>query len=198
MSCTNHPEVLSGVVACGRCGKPFCQDCVIELDGLPYDAACKEEQVRDLRSGAAELAYATAGRRWGAMLVDYLVFFAAFWAASFAIGTMMSVAHITFPHSGFGEIIVLSFIAPALLFAVYEGLMQRNNGQTIGKRAMGIKVVSADGSDMENSQVWRRAGSRFLMGITYILGFVDSLMVFSRHRRTLHDRFAKTVVVKLR
>jgi uncharacterized RDD family membrane protein YckC len=198
MSCTNHPEVLSGVVACGRCGKPFCQDCVIELDGLPYDAACKEEQVRDLRSGAAELAYATAGRRWGAMLVDYLVFFVAFWAASFALGTMMSVAHFTFPNFGFGEVVVLSFIAPALLFAVYEGLMQRNNGQTIGKRALGIKVVSADGSDMENSQVWRRAGSRFLMGITYILGFVDSLMVFSRHRRTLHDRFAKTVVVKLR
>jgi uncharacterized RDD family membrane protein YckC len=198
MNCSNHPEVMSGVVACGRCGKPFCQDCVIELDGLPYDAACKEEQVRDLRSGAAELAYATAGRRWGAILVDYLVFLVVYSGAKFAIQVMMDVAHFTFPKFGFGEVLVASFIVPAMLFAVYEGLMQRNDGQTIGKKALGIKVVSADGSDMEDSQVWRRAGARFVMGATYILGFVDSLMVFSQHRRTLHDRFAKTVVVKLR
>jgi uncharacterized RDD family membrane protein YckC len=33
------------------------------------------------------------------------------------------------------------------------------------------------------------------MSITYVLGLVDGLMVFTTNRRTLHDRIGKTVVV---
>jgi uncharacterized RDD family membrane protein YckC len=198
MSCTNHPEVIAGLVSCGRCGKPFCQDCVIELDGQPYDAACKEEQVRDLRSGSAELAYATATRRWGAMVIDYSLFFVCYFVAAYAIRNMASTAGYAFPEQNIPLLIMVQLVLPYLCFALYEGFMTARDGQTIGKRALGIKVVNHDGSDMEGNQVWKRAGSRWLITLTLLLPFVDHLMVFSRHRRTLHDRFAKTVVVKLR
>jgi hypothetical protein len=52
MSCKNHPDVSVGLVACSRCGASFCRDCVIELKGTAYCAACKEEQVKDVQSGA--------------------------------------------------------------------------------------------------------------------------------------------------
>ena len=39
MKCTNHPEVeASGM--CAYCGKPFCQDCLVEVNGRMY---CKED-----------------------------------------------------------------------------------------------------------------------------------------------------------
>src|SRR5690349_24837773 len=73
--CPNHPEVSSGLIHCARCNRAWCSDCVVELDGKPYDAVCKEEQLRDLRSGTASaIELATAGRRFVAMVVDGLVF----------------------------------------------------------------------------------------------------------------------------
>ena len=65
-ACPNHPDVVSGLVACARCGVAYCGDCVVELEGRPYDASCKEEQVRDLRSGTAAPAVARPGsaRYW--------------------------------------------------------------------------------------------------------------------------------------
>ncbi len=84
---------------------------------------------------------------------------------------------------------------PAALWVIYEALMLASGGQTLGKKAAGTKVVNADGSDLRGSQAWSRAISRQLMSITYILGFIDSLMIFSEKRRTLHDRFGKTLVV---
>ncbi len=39
MNCTKHPEV-EAVGMCAYCGKPFCQDCLVEVKGRMY---CKED-----------------------------------------------------------------------------------------------------------------------------------------------------------
>ena len=39
MKCTNHPEV-EAVGMCAYCGKPFCQDCLVEVKGRMY---CKAD-----------------------------------------------------------------------------------------------------------------------------------------------------------
>lgn len=39
MNCTNHPE-KEAVGMCMYCGKPFCQDCLIEVKGKMY---CKDD-----------------------------------------------------------------------------------------------------------------------------------------------------------
>jgi hypothetical protein len=38
MYCTNHPQTLAAGV-CVRCGRPFCQDCLGEVNGVFY---CRE------------------------------------------------------------------------------------------------------------------------------------------------------------
>lgn len=191
MNCTNHPDVAAGVLACARCGQAFCPDCVVEIDGLPYDAACKEEQIRDLRSGSADLAYASASRRFTGMFVDGLLIFVVY--VPFIV---YNLRHANEPVSGLR--MAAQYLLPAILFVIYEGWMLGRDGQTLGKKAAGIKVVNADGSDLRDTAAgWKRAVSRQLMGLTYVLGLVDSLMIFSRRRRTLHDRFAKTVVVNV-
>ena len=39
MKCTNHPEIEAAGV-CAYCGKPFCQDCLVEVKGRMY---CKND-----------------------------------------------------------------------------------------------------------------------------------------------------------
>ena len=39
MKCTNHPEVEAQGM-CAYCGKPFCNDCLVEVKGRMY---CKED-----------------------------------------------------------------------------------------------------------------------------------------------------------
>ncbi len=187
-SCPNHADVVSGLVRCARCGIPFCTDCVVELDGRPYDAACKEEQIRDLKSGAVGADLASASRRFGGAFIDGLVFLPvyAFLAVKYAAPGMF-------------DNFVPRILLPALAYVAYEGLMlQYFGGQTLGKKAVGTKVVNANGSDLSAGQAWARAISRQVMSVTYVLGLVDVLMVFTTNRRTLHDRIGKTIVVNAR
>jgi len=187
-ACPNHPDVVSGLVACARCGVAYCGDCVVELEGRPYDASCKEEQVRDLRSGTAGPAIATAGRRFGGMFVDGMVFL--------PLWVWLIIAY---PKAVWFEHALERIVLPAVLWILYETwMLTRFGGQTLGKKAMGIRVTRRDGSPVTAGQALWRTLSRNLMGYTYVLGLVDALMVFSRGRRTLHDRAGGTIVVNAR
>src|SRR5947199_10854935 len=73
--CPNHPEVTLGLTPCARCNKAFCGNCLVQLGGRSLCAVCKGEQVRDLRSGTdAPLDLASLGQRFGAQLVDSLLY----------------------------------------------------------------------------------------------------------------------------
>jgi len=189
--CPNHPEISSGLVHCARCNRAFCPDCVVELEGKPYDAVCKEEQLRDLRSGTASaIQLATAWRRFVGMFVDGIVFLPVY-----VIGGVLAAALRVGPPKG--VFFTVDLFIYAAIWIVYEGVMLNSyGGQTLGKKAVGLRVANPDGSSLRPDQAWKRAISRQLMGVTYVLGFIDSLMVFSGMHRTLHDRFANTVVVK--
>ena len=82
-----------------------------------------------------------------------------------------------------------------LASAAYEALMLTAFGQTLGKMAMGIRVVQSDGSKIQPGQAWKRGILRNVLQITQIGGLIDALMIFSGNRATLHDRFATTAVV---
>jgi len=187
-SCPNHADAVSGLVRCARCGIAYCTDCVVELDGRPYDAACKEEQIRDLKSGAVGADIASAGRRLGGVFVDGLLFL-----------PIWGFAAVKYAAPGLFDNFVPRILLPGLAYVVYEALMlQYSGGQTLGKKAVRIKVTNADGSELSAGQAWARALSRQLMSYTYVLGLVDALMVFTTNRRTLHDRIGKTIVVNAR
>jgi uncharacterized RDD family membrane protein YckC len=68
-------------------------------------------------------------------------------------------------------------------------------GQTLGKMATGIKVVSAgSGSPLDPGRAVLRTFIWLLLAIPAGLGFLTALM--SRDHRGLHDRFARTRVVR--
>jgi uncharacterized RDD family membrane protein YckC len=67
-------------------------------------------------------------------------------------------------------------------------------GQTLGKMALGIKVISVDGSPVS----WGKAGLRYLgyivSGLVLALGFI--WIAFDPQRQGWHDKIAGTYVVR--
>ncbi|HYN21036.1 MAG TPA: RDD family protein [Thermoanaerobaculia bacterium] len=203
MPCKNHPYIEDNLTRCSRCAEAFCPDCIVEIGGLPYCLSCKTESMRDLRSGVpiSELDMATIGRRFGAIFLDGLILTAPLILLVLLVFLplgMVEPGDETIPPylAIFGNIFV-SLVA-AFAYVVYEGLMLAAGGQTVGKKAMRIKVVSAEGGEISRGQAWGRAFSRQLLGLVPCLGLVDYLFAFGQERTCIHDMMAKTRVVNWR
>lgn len=197
MACANHPAVNVGLVRCRRCEKSFCRNCVVALRGQYYCARCKADQVRDIQSGteAGVLELATVGRRFGAQWVDGLLvglLFLPFYIFLF-LGAGASAAP---PDLGLGATALLTIGGAAAVF-LYEGLMLSSRGQTLGKMAVGIKVVTPEGQDIGAGQAWSRALVRQVFFSYFAL--VNILpIVFTKQKTAIHDLAAKTRVVRFR
>jgi uncharacterized RDD family membrane protein YckC len=71
------------------------------------------------------------------------------------------------------------------------------NGQSIGKKACGIKVVRRDGSRASVSRlIWLRNVVNGVLGLIPLYGLIDALFIFGESRRCLHDHIADTIVIK--
>lgn len=195
MACTNHPDIITGLDRCSRCGKSFCQDCLISLQGAVVCSGCKQERVKDIRSGtAAKMDLAGPGARLGAAILDGIIVGVPMFGILFGFG-MMSMKN-GGDAEGVGAMIGAAIVS-IFIPAIYEGAMLAARGQTLGKMAIKAKVVNIDGSPLSGAQPWSRAFSRTIMNVTRILGLVDALMIFSKDRATLHDRIARTRVVRV-
>ena len=197
MPCKNHPFVEDNLTRCSRCAEAFCPDCIVEIGGLPYCLSCKMESMRDLRSGVPvhELDMASVGRRFVALWIDGLVL---------AIPLILLVILVAVPLGLLGseDNVPLALFSQLLLtmmlgtvYILYEGLMLASGGQTVGKKAMSLKLVTAEGNEITKGQAWTRAVSRQLLGLVPCLGLVAYLVALGQERTCIHDIMAKTRVV---
>ncbi|MER7704206.1 RDD family protein [Kitasatospora sp. NPDC097605] len=94
-----------------------------------------------------------------------------------------------------------AFWLACALYLVYEGLMLSRDGQTLGKKAMKIRVAMlVDGNSPTPSAAWTRAAVFILPAVLCCAGLwwlIDGLFgVFDKpYRQCIHDKSAKTVVV---
>jgi uncharacterized RDD family membrane protein YckC len=84
---------------------------------------------------------------------------------------------------------------------VIIAMLVHKNGQSIGKKWLGIKDVRTDGSRASFSRIfWLRwFVNSLLMRIPLIGGFyglVDALMIFGPAQRCCHDYIADTIVIR--
>ena len=80
-------------------------------------------------------------------------------------------------------------------------ILVHRNGQTIGKKVMGIKIVRKDGSRVTLTRVFflRYLASTILSLIPVagaLYGLIDILFIFGEAKRCCHDYIADTIVVK--
>jgi uncharacterized RDD family membrane protein YckC len=145
--------------------------------------------------GGLELA--GRGHRFGAATIDGFIEMFVVLPCAFAIGIF------DFAKLGQGQTIMFNVEIGILTFASFiliQGYFLKKNGQTIGKKIVGIRIVDLD----ENVPgLWTLLGRRyapiFIAQIVPIigpfLGLVDDLFVFKSDRRCIHDHIAKTKVV---
>ena len=162
---------------------------------LPSTAAWSTDPPR--RTGApAGAQFATWGSRVGAYIVDAVVEL----VIVFVLALVAAAAVNGDTATGFvilGAAFVVGVVYPTVLLA-------RWNGQTVGKRAMGIRVVGEGGAALTLGQaamreiVMRGLVINVIGSITFgIVGILDVLWpLWDKENRSLHDHGADTWVVR--
>ena len=73
----------------------------------------------------------------------------------------------------------------------------KENGQTIAKRIVGIKVIRTDGSPVSLGRIfWLRNVVNALLGVVPLYNMIEVLFIFGEARQCLHDKIADTIVVR--
>jgi uncharacterized RDD family membrane protein YckC len=182
MICRNHVDVSQGVRRCARCGSTFCGDCLVEISGKPYCATCKTEQLLDVRSGVQlALDLAPIGRRIWAYLLDSVILY----ILTFAMGALMGLAIRAGASPALGCVNILLSLVVTIS---YDAVLVASTGQTIGKMALKIKVVTETGANVTTSQAWGRAAAK-------LIPFAQFVALFNNERKGIHDMLAHTRVV---
>jgi len=143
----------------------------------------------DLNVGAsADVALASRGARFGAAVLDGLVFMIPYFIIVFATRGGEGGAKIGL---GIGGLAILAI-------AVYQFVGAVTKGQTIGKKLLGIKVTKLDGSpvDFVSIVIMRGLVGQVLLGIIPLYGLIDALFIFRPDQRCVHDLVGATKVVE--
>ena len=80
-----------------------------------------------------------------------------------------------------------------LYFALLES---SERGATVGKMAMGLRVVTSDGRRLSFMNATGRYFAKILSAIILCIGFI--MVAFTDKKRGLHDMIAGTLVIKTR
>ena len=190
-ACRNHPDLIEGIRHCSHCGGPFCRDCLVTIGDRLYCQICKTEQLRDLQSGVdrTRLNYAGGGRRFLALLLDRLIVV----LPPYALFIILMIAS---EKDGEPSLWPMLLLIPIIFgMPIYEALMTHyRQGQTLGKKALGLRVVRVDGSPITAGQAWGRAFLR--LAFESCISIIDYIPAFfTDEKTTLHDMTAGTRVV---
>ena len=80
------------------------------------------------------------------------------------------------------------------LVTVYQIFFIHKYSTTLGKMALKLEIIAENGEKISASQIWLRSFVRLISGNFLYLGFV--LALFTQKRQTLHDYFAKTIIIR--
>ncbi|MEZ0073422.1 RDD family protein [Planotetraspora sp. GP83] len=89
-----------------------------------------------------------------------------------------------------------TFLAGLIGFLYFWLLQSFWNGQTLGKKAFGMRVVRETGEPAAKGQIAVRQVVEILLAWLCCLGIIDlAWILFDRRKQALHDKAAKTLVV---
>lgn len=145
-------------------------------------------EVADVDRKASQLPLASFGKRAAAFLVDFGIMF--------AITLLLMLGVVAELFTGISSVILslnLLFVALGLLW-VYSTLLEGFNGQTLGKRVLGLKVVQTDGRKLSYEHAAVRNFGKILLPFDLVFGYILNDARFIRY----FDKFAGTTVIDLR
>lgn len=186
---------------CPKCGtavsdsQKFCAKCGAKLDtssGTPAPAA----GTGPATGSTGEAPYSGFWRRFGALVIDDIVFTVGFYAVAFLVAAVTAAAFSKSAGVGAREWIIVVVVVGVVLapWFYYAGMESSSLQGTLGKLVIGIKVTDLEGKRVTFGRATGRFFAHILSGITLGIGY--ALVVFTSHRQALHDMIAGTLVVR--
>lgn len=183
---------------CAECGKMFPEEETIRYGDLRVCANCKPIFLQKLQEGAAintgELNYAPFGARFGAYFLDAIILLV---FNQLIVRSIMLISTGTiFPGPGVMPAVLAIFAVafPMIVGIAYEAFLVGKYGATLGKMALKMKVVTADGGRVSYARAFGRYFAKLLSSFTCLIGFI--IAAFDNpQRRALHDYICNTRVV---
>lgn len=130
--------------------------------------------------------YAGFWRRAGALVIDTVICMVVAGVIGFVLGATGAIKE----NSSEALVNVLAFFGQWIYFAVMESSSRQ---ATLGKMALGIKVVDLHGDRISfaraTGRYWGKIASGVLLGIGYLMA------AFTKNRQALHDMMASCLVV---
>ncbi|KKT73727.1 MAG: RDD domain protein [Candidatus Nomurabacteria bacterium GW2011_GWA1_46_11] len=155
-------------------------------------------------SGSNNYNYASFGRRLVAAFVDGIIVQIVSVVIVFPIGVFLGVGVGLVAGSSEGAVGLAQFLGGMMGFVVgtvvsilYYVLLIGSRGQTLGKMALGIKVVRIETGSVPGyvTAFLREMVGKFVSTISLLVGFF--WMLWDDKKQTFHDKIAGTVVVRV-
>ncbi len=153
---------------------------------------------------SGSIRYVGFGRRFVAAIIDGIIVGVAGQAIMLPLGLVMGLSTTTMKASNANEttqlmtglgLLAISLVVSLIIQALYYGgLDVYKQGQTVGKMALGIRVITVSGVPI----TWKVALLRELFG-KWISGFILGLgylwVIWDPKKQAWHDKIANTYVV---
>jgi len=98
-------------------------------------------------------------------------------------------------------LLAVNVLVTLIIWYLYEVEFMHRSGQTIGKRALKIKVIPVDPSlGLTRGMAFKRYLVQFVLaGVVPLLTYLDGFWQLwdQPYRQCLHDKYARTLVIKL-
>ncbi len=190
VTCAEHPNTPVSHF-CAGCGKPMCVQCEMAVENSFLCNRCFVARHQSTPAGQPGTTQGvvvedTTGRRYVAH-ADLRMNFGTRFTAYFIDQLVLLIPSLLASFIPMGTLLVA---------AAYSILMIGNGGQTLGMKAVGIRVVGFAGEKID----YGRATVRFLASILSgcLLGIGYLMCAFDAEKQTLHDKLCKTNVVGAR
>jgi uncharacterized RDD family membrane protein YckC/DNA-binding HxlR family transcriptional regulator len=144
-------------------------------------------EVADINRKASQLPLASFEKRSYAFLIDF--------AIMFALSVLLLLETVFSFVAGNWAVIILNLLFVALgILWFYSTLLEGFNGQSIGKRVFGLKVMQTDGKKLSYDHAAVRNFGKVLLPFDLAFGYRLHDRRFIRY----FDKFAGTTVIDLR
>jgi len=182
---------------------------VPQVSGLPLPREWKDlvvQQVRegDLTDAPRLIEYGGFGERWVALLIDGAVLAIPELGVRLLVKALMGAPALSVSQawedriSIFGEgrwqRLLALFSAGFCLHALYSIILVTLYGATLGKMAVGLKIVAENGSKISAARATGRYFAEYVSYLTLCIGHL--MVIFDDQKRALHDHICSTRVIK--
>lgn len=155
---------------------------------------------------ASDALLASRWRRFFALLLDWLIVYGPAVVIMVIVGIVVTSSDMTTREqddAGVAALVLIFGTATLIYQFVYLPLLLARdgtrNGQTLGKQALGVRVVTAEGYPVTYGRALRREllGTALIMYVIPLYFVIDyAFGLFDGRRQCLHDKIGSTYVLK--